>query len=87
MLLSIRQVEIEDEETGEATTVWQLANADGEGFGDVVRAVAMTGHNSIPRSKSHPALRTYDTREEAVSVAESLGRELAERHGGAFEIV
>lgn len=87
MLLSIRQVEVENEETGETAMAWQLANADGKGFGDVVRAVAMTGYNSIPRSKAHPALRTYDTREEAVAVAESLGRELAERHGGAFEIV
>jgi hypothetical protein len=87
MLLSIRSVEVEDEDTGQMTTRYALADADGRGYGDVVRAVAMTGYGHIPRSRPHPALLTYATREEAVAAAEALGDELARRQGGAYELL
>lgn len=85
MLLSIIPVKIENEETGEDTMGWRLANADGHGYGDVFSAVIMVG---LPGgNKRHPAVRVYDTKDEAIAAAEFLGRELAEKFGGAFEIV
>lgn len=87
MMLAIRRVEVTDDDTGKKSKKWCLTNRADTGYGDVIRAVDMTGYSSTPRSGPHPALRHYDTKAEAVRVAEQLGRALAERHGGAYDIV
>jgi len=86
MILSIRQVEIENEDTGETTVGYRLCNADGQGYGDVSRAVDINGYHRMPRSRPHPALGVFATREEAVDMLEQLGAELAEKCCGAFEV-
>ena len=86
-LLSIRQIEIENEDTGETTIGWWIANRDGNGNGDVVRAIWASRDPSSPCSGRHPALRTYSSREEAVAAAERLGRDLVKRKGGTFELL